>query len=102
MNDIVQVCTALAGGGISLAAQRVFNMGGPERVSRVDMAEAVAAVRGHDPGSIQSVSSATVDRGCASPPDISMDSARLEGEMRMKMTPFKDALKEIFAGSCAC
>jgi hypothetical protein len=37
-------------------------MGGPQRLSRVDMARAVAAARGHDAANILSVPSASVAR----------------------------------------
>jgi dTDP-4-dehydrorhamnose reductase len=72
-------------------------MGGPDRLSRSGMAEAVAEVRGHNPGCIVRVSGASVPRPAPSPADISMDSSRLEGQVGFRMTPFKDALREIFA-----
>ena len=34
------------------APPRVYNMGGPDRLSRLDMARAVAAARGRDPAAI--------------------------------------------------
>jgi dTDP-4-dehydrorhamnose reductase len=97
----------------------VFNMGGPERLSRVDMAKIVADVRGHDLDLIEEVPSASVDRGVPSPADISMDSSKLEstltsvlsltsvaaasssnsGSEGFKFTKFRDALHEIFGGT---
>lgn len=74
----------------------VFNMGGPERLSRVDIAMAVAEVRGYDPGCIEAVPAASVARGVASPSDISMDSSLLEHSLGMTMTPINDALRLIF------
>jgi dTDP-4-dehydrorhamnose reductase len=99
----------------------VFNMGGPERLSRVDIARLVAQVRGHDATCILEVPSASVARGVASPSDISMDVSKLESRLtavlgslrdggstsggtgsgggsieRFKFTKFTDALYEIF------
>lgn len=66
-------------------------MGGPQRLSRVDMAAAVAAARGHDPACILRAPASSVDRPVASPADISMDSSRLEEELGIKLTPFDSA-----------
>jgi dTDP-4-dehydrorhamnose reductase len=92
----------------------VFNMGGPERLSRVDMAKLVAEVRGYDAKHIVEVPSASVSRGVASPSDISIDVSKLEkkttemlmtlgmargvcvGTEEFKFTKFKDALHDIF------
>jgi hypothetical protein len=52
-------------------------MGGPERLSRVDMAERVASAWGLDQQYIVPADSASVARNVASPPDISMDVSRL-------------------------
>ncbi|KAL4533766.1 hypothetical protein Ndes2437B_g03095 [Nannochloris sp. 'desiccata'] len=97
-------------------------MGGPERLSRVDIARLVAEVRGYDAKSIVEVPSASVSRGVASPSDISMDVSNLEntltgvlsalasgrskvgkgggtesgGTEEFAFTKFRDALHEIF------
>ena len=73
-----------------------YNMGGPERMSRVDMAMAVATVREYDPKGIVSAPSSTISRGVASPPDISMNSVLLEERVGFKFTKFHDALVKIF------
>lgn len=57
---------------------RVYNMGGPQRMSRVDMAEAVTDARGYDRAAILRAPAASVDRGVASPADISMNTALLQ------------------------
>lgn len=38
---------------------RLFNLGGPDRLSRADMAEAVARAHGHDPSLVQRVPAAS-------------------------------------------
>lgn len=96
VQDIVNACRLLVEAG-DAAPTGVFNAGGPERLSRVDMARGVAAVLGLDPEvGITPVPSASVARGVASPPDISMRSGRLEEALGMKFTRFEDALKVIF------
>jgi dTDP-4-dehydrorhamnose reductase len=71
--------------------QRVYNMGGPDRVNRVDMANAVARhlaagdveKEARFKTKIQTAScvSAQKERGVAAPPDISMDSSALAREV---------------------
>ena len=92
--DIVRACRELV--QRPAAGPAVYNMGGPQRLSRVDMARAVAAARGHDAACILAAPAASVDRGVASPADISMDSSRLEGELGWALTPFEDALRLIY------
>ncbi|KAL2651191.1 hypothetical protein R1flu_019319 [Riccia fluitans] len=75
VKDVVKVILLLianltAEGGFS---QLVLNVGGPDRLSRAQMAEVVAGARGYDPSSINHVESSTVNRGVRSPPDISMN-----------------------------
>jgi dTDP-4-dehydrorhamnose reductase len=83
-------------GGEESGSGRVYNMGGPQRMSRVDMAIAVAAKRGHAPSLIVPVPAASVDRGVASPSDISMDSSELEERLGWSMTRFSDGLHLVF------
>lgn len=66
---------------------KTYNMGGPDRVSRVDMAEAVAAYLANGDAALEaayvekiaraSCEEAARLRGVAAPPDISMDSSAL-------------------------
>lgn len=96
VQDIVAVCRMLVEAGAA-APTGAFNAGGPQRLSRVDMARGVAAALGLDPDvGIKPVPSASVARGVASPPDISMRSGRLEAALGMAFTRFEDALREIF------
>ncbi|MCD9639093.1 hypothetical protein HAX54_023396 [Datura stramonium] len=73
--------------------QLLLNVGGPDRVSRVQMAEAVAHIRGYNLSLIKSVSSSTVNRGVKSPADISMDITRLIQTLNMSPTAFRDGVK---------
>lgn len=100
VDDICTVCRALlqqhSG---SRTPGRVYNMGGPDRLSRVDMAQAVAAARGRDTACIVAVPSASVARPVVSPADISMECGRLEAELGLKMVPFSEALRRIWPGA---
>lgn len=91
--------------------QRVYNMGGPDRVNRVDMANAVArhlAAGDVDKEAlfkmkIQSAScvSAQKARGVAAPPDISIDSSALARDvLRNRWTPrsFEAQVADAFKG----
>lgn len=70
-------------------------MGGPARLSRLDMAQQIAAAWGFSTDAIVSAPASSVQRQVKSPQDISMDSSRLEADLSMKLTAFSDALKQI-------
>ena len=75
-----------------------FNLGGPERLSRVEMAAAVARVLGADPTLVRArPAPPAAERGVASPADISMESTALEDAVGFRFTPFEAAIKEIFS-----
>jgi dTDP-4-dehydrorhamnose reductase len=73
----------------------VFNMGGSTRVSREDMARTVALVYGLDGSRIEGVSTATVNRGVASPADISMDSSKLQDFIGFRLCSFRTTIKQV-------
>ena len=67
-------------------------MGGPERLSRVDIAHKVAEEYDYLPDAIIPAPSSSVNRGVASPADISMVSTALEEALGMRFTPFSEGL----------
>ncbi|KAJ8900525.1 hypothetical protein K2173_025302 [Erythroxylum novogranatense] len=73
--------------------QLLLNVGGPDRVSRVQMAEAVADFRGYSPSLIKPVSASSVDRGVSSPADISMDISKLVRTLNVVPTSYKEGVK---------
>ncbi|KAL3814859.1 hypothetical protein ACJIZ3_016127 [Penstemon smallii] len=79
VKDLIKVIDALSNQWISerKQLQLVLNVGGSDRVSRAQMAEAVAHARGYVTSLIKPVSASTVDRGVKSPADISMDITKL-------------------------
>lgn len=77
--------------------QETFNMGGPERLSRVDMAMIIADIRGYNKDCILSVKSADVQRPYVSPPDISMDSSLLRSTLSVTPLDFKSAMIHVFS-----
>ncbi|KAJ0112510.1 hypothetical protein Patl1_00392 [Pistacia atlantica] len=73
--------------------QLLLNVGGPDRVSRVQMAEAVADIRGYNTSLIKPVSASSVDRGVMSPADISMDITKLVQTLNICPVTFRDGVK---------
>ncbi|KAI3693353.1 hypothetical protein L6452_33188 [Arctium lappa] len=71
----------------------LLNVGGPDRLSRVQMAEVVARVRGYDTSLIKPVSASSIDRGVKSPADISMDISKLIQTLDFTPTSFHDGVK---------
>ena len=75
---------------------RLFNMGGPERLSRLQMAYITADCWGLNKEYIVPALSASVKRGVVSPADISMDSTLLQQELpSVRLTRLQDALVDI-------
>ena len=74
---------------------RVYNVGGPHRLSRLDMARQVAEVWGLSSEAIVPAPCSSVQRPVRSPADISMDSSRLEDELGVQMTSFREALRQM-------
>jgi hypothetical protein len=71
-------------------------MGGPERLSRIDVAHAVARARGHGTECARAVERATLPPGpVASPLDISMDSTALHRVTGVTPTPLAALLAEL-------
>ncbi|GAB4821130.1 hypothetical protein N2152v2_008176 [Parachlorella kessleri] len=104
VKDLVQACKAACEHVDTLPPdQRTFNIAGPERINRMDMALAVAELRGYDPALILpgSATGPAVKRACATPADISMDCSRAEALLGVRGTPFKQALREIFGDAAA-
>ena len=81
--------------------RRIYNVGGPHRLSRLDMARQVAEVWGLSSEAIVPAPCSSVQRPVRSPADISMDSSRLEEELGMQMTSFREALRQMYeSDSC--
>ncbi|XP_020210635.1 methionine adenosyltransferase 2 subunit beta isoform X2 [Cajanus cajan] len=93
--DLVSIILALTNQWISEGKQMqlLLNVGGSDRLSRVQMAEAVALFRGYDTSLIKSVSASSVDRGVKSPADISMDITKLVQTLKIYPVSFKDGVR---------
>lgn len=72
-----------------------INVGGPERLSRAQFARLVAEARGLDPGLVDAVPSASVDRAVPSPRDISMRVERLELLLGVRPLSVAEALRDM-------
>ncbi|RRT75748.1 hypothetical protein BHE74_00023309 [Ensete ventricosum] len=73
--------------------QLLLNVGGPNRVSRFQMAETVARIRGYNHSLIKSVSASSVNRGVTSPADISMDISLLIRVLGINPCSFEDGVR---------
>ncbi|GMP61578.1 hypothetical protein CsSME_00023984 [Camellia sinensis var. sinensis] len=94
VKDLVTVILTLTNKWISgKQMQLILNVGGPDRLSRVQMAEAVAHIRGYNTSLIKSVSASSVDRGVKSPTDISMDITKLMQTLDFSPIPFRDGVR---------
>eukprot|EP00270_Netrium_digitus_P008170 TRINITY_DN2422_c0_g1_i1.p1 TRINITY_DN2422_c0_g1~~TRINITY_DN2422_c0_g1_i1.p1 ORF type:complete len:345 (-),score=84.00 TRINITY_DN2422_c0_g1_i1:53-1024(-) len=100
--NIVLKLAAMAGENSSLCMQHLFNVGGPNRLSRAAMASLLAYTRGYDVSLINATSAASaINRGVNSPADISMDISRVISALKMELTPYVQAVKLSLAPSIA-
>ncbi|KAI0509988.1 hypothetical protein KFK09_010588 [Dendrobium nobile] len=95
VKDVVNVILALTKKWISDGNQikLILNVGGPDRLSRAQMAAAVADYRGYDLSLIKLVSAASINRGVVSPADISMDISRLIQALGINPISFKEGVR---------
>ncbi|GKC71587.1 NAD(P)-binding Rossmann-fold superfamily protein [Tanacetum coccineum] len=95
VKDVVNIIQILTNRWISdgKKMELLLNVGGPDRLSRVQMAEVVAHVRGYDASLIKQVSASSIDRGVKSPADISMDVSKLIQTLNFTPTSFEDGVK---------
>ncbi|CAM8925092.1 unnamed protein product [Rhodiola kirilowii] len=95
VKDVVAVILYLTKKWVSeeMKMQLLLNVGGPDRLSRAQMAEAVAQIRGHDLSLIKPVSASSVNRGVNSPADISMNITKLVQTSNVSPISFKDVVK---------
>jgi len=98
--DIVRVVSALASGhqGLDWSGGRIFNMGGPERCSRHDMARMVCQVVGDGEDLLDVKLASSIDFGYRRPLDVSMDSSRLRQLLpSVPFTPMAQAIAEVLS-----
>lgn len=95
VKDVVNVIITLIKTWISEGKQMrlLLNVGGPNRVSRVEMAETVAEIRGHKKSLIKRVSASSMDRGVKSPADISMNISKLVQILDISPVSFTDGVR---------
>ncbi|KAL4654062.1 hypothetical protein ACB092_01G351400 [Castanea dentata] len=95
VKDVLAIIRALTSRWISQGKQMqlLLNVGGPDRVSWVQMAEAVADFKGYNTQLINAVSASSVDRGIKSPADISMNITKLVQTLNFSPTSYTDGVK---------
>eukprot|EP00892_Ulva_mutabilis_P011197 jgi/Ulvmu1/844/UM010_0218.1 len=82
--------------GAAASVAATYNAGGPDRLSRMGIVEAVAQHCGYGMEAIEAAESASIVRAAPSPLDISMESGKLVGVLPFPLTPFADALEDLF------
>lgn len=101
INAVITKCCADGDdAGVSVRAAglaQVYNFGGPQRLSRLDLAQKLCAVRGYDAGLVVEASATSVDRGVATPADVGMDSRLVQDDLGIVLTSFDDGLALIYA-----
>ncbi|KAF8413133.1 hypothetical protein HHK36_001109 [Tetracentron sinense] len=104
VKDVVTIILALTRRWISdgKRMQLLLNVGGPDRVSRVQMAKTVATIKGYNTSLIKHVSASSVNRGVISPADISMDISRLVQTLNISPTSFRDGVRLTLKIGSAC
>jgi len=93
VHDIVNAVRALME---RTGRHRIYHVGGPERITRVEFARRLCALRGHDPAKINPVLLKDVDTGYPRAVDVSLDCARIGLSHGLHPTPIAQALGEIF------
>ncbi|KAI9010064.1 methionine adenosyltransferase regulatory beta subunit-related [Hyaloraphidium curvatum] len=93
--SLLHMVAASADGSVPLPLP-AYNMGGPERLSRVDMAGIVAEARRYSKEAILAVPSASVQRAVRSPADISMDTSALKRDIGVAPRRMMDVMPEVF------
>lgn len=96
VQDVVNVLLYFGQHGIS--APGVYNMGGKDRVSRLDMARAVCSHFGYDSSTVlvPTIKANLPPSGVASPLDISMDSSKLAKLTGIQSMGLEEIVKSTF------
>eukprot|EP00891_Asterochloris_glomerata_P009011 jgi/Astpho2/9011/Aster-02678 len=94
VQDIVQILQLIVERSSEGLPNKLYNLGGEERLSRLRMAEIIAE-QWKLSGQIVAAASSSVDRGLKSPADISMDISRLKADLNPHLTPFAAAIDQI-------
>jgi len=106
VRDLVDIVTKLVSdfvsGSFTMDAPRLFHCGGPNALSRADLAHVVAAARGHcltfrvaegaEQQKIKPTKRADVDLGYASPLCVRLQSSRVEALLGRPMQRIEDAV----------
>ncbi len=94
VKDVAQAVQALIQ---RVGSLKIYHIGGPERMSRVEFGHRFAELRGYDASKIKEVKLSEMDTGYPRPADVSLDSTRICESHPVKLTPVNQALQEIFS-----
>ena len=95
--DVVEVIRRFVHGGAT-TAPGVYNMGGPERVNRYEVALAVCRHRGYDVTLARRAHRSAISANLVpSPPDITMDSSRVAEVTGLSFATLDEMVRRSFA-----
>ena len=77
-------------------SHRLYHIGAPESVNRVEFATMLCDAAGCDPSLINPCQLKDVDTGYPRTRDVSLDSTRIQTDLGLTLTPISQALREIF------
>lgn len=90
--DVVAAITAVVQQRSMLPDSLNLNIGGAERLSRLDVGQKAAGTLGVSAAAVVGASAATKDVGYNSPPDLAMDSAALVRWLGLTVHTIDDAI----------
>ncbi|KAK1376988.1 Methionine adenosyltransferase 2 subunit beta [Heracleum sosnowskyi] len=101
IKDVVTIIKTLTSRWVSERnnMQLVMNVGGPDRLSRLQMAETVATVRGYKSSLLKPTSASLINRGVKSPADISMDISKLIQMQGFSPMKFEEGVRLTFTNA---
>lgn len=79
---------------VTATAAGRFHLGGPERLSRLDLGRRVARVLGLDPTRLEAARQADHPGPDRRPPDVSLDAGRARRELGWEPRPLDEAIRE--------
>ena len=89
---VSDVATVIEAALIQRPSKEIFNLGGPDRISRAEFGEILAAQRGLDAGLIDRVSVSEVAMRAPRPIDLSLRTDKICSELGIRITPVREGI----------
>jgi dTDP-4-dehydrorhamnose reductase len=89
---VEDVTSAIRGLLVRRPTKEIFNLGGPDRVSRADFGRILAEQTGLDTGLIDAVPASTVPTRAPRPKDLSLRSDKIRSVLKIRTTPVREGI----------